>query len=160
MPSSRATSPVSSISQSFSSRPTLSFVDDGPEASPATPQSIEETEASQCEFHIDWENIWHSGKRLVGAKRRPRHKRVIGTKIKESWIYRYGANLEHREVRYWLCSICHLRKSYSTALYVSSGTSHAARHLIRQHQITEFGESDAGRKTPLPSPLRLNNGPA
>ncbi|KAG8664428.1 hypothetical protein FPOAC2_13381 [Fusarium poae] len=43
----------------------------------------------------DWENIWHGGKRLMGAKRRPRHRRVIGTRIKESWIYRHGANLEH-----------------------------------------------------------------
>jgi hypothetical protein len=97
----------------------------------------------------DWENIWHGGKRLMGAKRRPRHRRVIGTRIKESWIYRHGANLEHHGVRYWLCRICHVKKSYSTALYVSSGTSHTARHLLRQHQITEAGESDPSLATPF-----------
>lgn len=52
-------------------------------------------------------------------------------------------------VRYWLCRICHVKKSYSTALYVSSGTSHAARHLLRQHQITEAGESDPSLATPF-----------
>jgi hypothetical protein len=141
---------VSSTPQSLPSRPSLIPLDDGFEAAHASPEATtDETDASPSEFDIDWENIWHGGKRLVGAKKRPRHKRVIGTKIKESWIYRHGANLEHRGVRYWLCRICHMKKSYSTALYVSSGTSHAARHLLRQHQITEVGESGPGLATPF-----------
>ncbi|KJZ69476.1 hypothetical protein HIM_11138 [Hirsutella minnesotensis 3608] len=111
--------------------------------------SQNDTDASWWDFTIDWENIWHGGKRLLGARRRPRHKRVVGTRIKESWIYRYGANLEHRGVRYWLCKICHIKKSYSTALYASSGTAHAARHLLRQHQIAESGERISGLKTPF-----------
>ncbi|KID93531.1 transposase-like protein, partial [Metarhizium majus ARSEF 297] len=135
MSSSRASSPVS-IPPSTASLPPSTPLDSSPHATPGPPPF--ETDAPHCEVDIDWGNIWHCGKRLVGAKRRPRHKRVVGTKIKESWIYRYGANLEHNGVRYWLCRLCHERKSYSTALYASSGTSHAARHLLRQHQITEF----------------------
>ena len=149
MSSSRATSPVSSTPQSLPSRPPLILFDEDVEAIRASPDATSETDASPSEFNIDWENIWHGGKRLVGAKKRPRHKRVIGTKIKESWIYRHGANLEHRGVRYWFCRICHVKKSYSTALYVSSGTAHAARHLFRQHQITEAGDSGPGLATPF-----------
>ncbi|EWY79581.1 hypothetical protein FOYG_17275 [Fusarium oxysporum NRRL 32931] len=143
MSSSRTSSPVPSIPQSLTSRPPPTPADDGPEA------TLDETDFPQCEFDIDWENIWHCGKRLVGAKKRPRHKRVIGTKIKESWIYQHGANLDHNGVRYWLCRLCHEKKSYATALYASSGTSHATRHLLRQHQIAEFGESGPGLRNPF-----------
>ncbi|KAI8417264.1 hypothetical protein FOFC_03577 [Fusarium oxysporum] len=87
---------MSSTPQSLPSRPPPIPADDGFEGTPASREATtDETDASPCEFEIDWENIWHGGKRLMGAKRRPRHRRVIGTKIKESWIYRHGANLEH-----------------------------------------------------------------
>ncbi|OWT43215.1 transposase-like protein [Pochonia chlamydosporia 170] len=69
--------------------------------------------------------------------------------MKESWIYRHGANLEHGGVRYWLCRLCHEKRSYSTALYASSGTAHAARHLVRQHQIVEFGDRSPCLATPF-----------
>ncbi|KJZ68529.1 hypothetical protein HIM_12077 [Hirsutella minnesotensis 3608] len=125
-------------------------VNDSPEpASASSEATADETDVSQWDFVIDWDNIWHGGKRLVGARRRPRHKRVIGTRIKESWIYKYGANLEHKGIQYWLCKICHINKSYSTALYASSGTSHAARHLLRQHHIADCQGSDSRVKTPF-----------
>ena len=127
--------------QSVSSYLPLATTGTTPETSP--------DDSSQCEFDIDWENIWHGGRRLVGAKKRPRHRRVVGTKMKESWIYRHGANLEPRGVRYWLCRLCHEKKSYSTALYASSGTAHAARHLHRQHQVTESCECGPGLTTPF-----------
>lgn len=139
--SSRTSSPVSSIPQS------LAF--DLPSTSTSAAPDGTADDTSSCEFDIDWENIWHCGKRLLGAKKRPRHRRVIGTKIKESWIYRHGANLEHKGVRYWLCRFCHEKRSYSTALYASSGTAHAARHLLRQHQIAELGDSNPGLTTPF-----------
>jgi hypothetical protein len=139
--SSRASSPVSSTHQSL--------VFDLPQTpTSATPEAAAD-DASQCEFDIDWENIWHCGRRLIGAKKRPRHRRVVGTNMKESWIYRHGANLEHGGVRYWLCRLCHEKRSYSTALYASSGTAHAARHLVRQHQIVEFGDRSPCLATPF-----------
>ncbi|KAM3519814.1 hypothetical protein MY4038_009658 [Beauveria bassiana] len=96
MASSRTSSPVS-IPRSVASHPPSVVPDD--ESPPATPATLEattdETDTPNCELDIDWENIWHCGKRLVGAERRPRQKRVVGTEIKESWIYRHGANLEH-----------------------------------------------------------------
>ncbi|KAK2670197.1 hypothetical protein RAB80_014392 [Fusarium oxysporum f. sp. vasinfectum] len=103
MSSSRTTSHMSSTPQSLPSRPPPIPADDGFEGTPASREATtDETDASPCEFEIDWENIWHGGKRLMGDKRRPRHRRVIGTKIKESWIYRHGANLEHHGVLYGL----------------------------------------------------------
>ncbi|KAK2926590.1 HAT, C-terminal dimerization domain [Fusarium oxysporum f. sp. vasinfectum] len=141
IPSSRTSSPVPSIPQSLASYLPPTSTDTTPEATV--------DDAPQCEFDIDWENIWHCGKRLVGVKKRPRHRRVVGTKMKESWIYRHGANLEHKGVRYWLCRLCHEKRSYSTALYASSGTAHAARHLLRQHQIAEFGDSSPSLTTPF-----------
>ncbi|KAG7423449.1 Zinc finger BED domain-containing protein RICESLEEPER 2 [Fusarium oxysporum f. sp. raphani] len=56
---------------------------------------------------------------------------------------------KHKGVRYWLCRLCHEKRSYSTALYASSGTAHAARHLLRQHQIAEFGDSSPSLTTPF-----------
>jgi hypothetical protein len=74
----------------FPSHPPLIPSDFGFEDTPASREATtDEIDASPCEFEIDWENIWHGGKRLMGAKRRPRHRRVIGTKIKKSWIYRH-----------------------------------------------------------------------
>jgi hypothetical protein len=134
-------SPVSPAPQSFASYLPATATSTTPEAP--------SDDASQCEFDIDWENIWHGGKRLVGAKKRPRHRRVVGAKMKESWIYRHGANLEHKGIRYWLCKICHKQRSYSTALYASSGTAHAARHLLRQHHVAESGGGSPSLTTPF-----------
>lgn len=147
----RGSSPVPSISQSPSQPLPPTRVNDGPSFTPATSEATpdDETEPPKCEFDIDWENIWRNGTRLVGVKMRPRHKRVVGTKIKESWIYQHGANLDYGGVRYWLCKICHEKRSYSTALYASSGTAHAAKHLLRMHQITEFGERTPSQQTPF-----------
>ncbi|KAJ6790307.1 hypothetical protein PWT90_10996 [Aphanocladium album] len=97
MSASWTTSPVLSTPQSLPSQPPLTPLGDDLEARHTSPETTTfETDASPSEFNIDWDNIWHCGKRLAGVKKRPRHKRVIGTKIKESWIYRHGANLEHR----------------------------------------------------------------
>lgn len=150
MSSARSSSPVSSIPQSLTS-----YL---PSISAGTTREVTSDDASQCEFDIDWENIWHGGKRLVGARKRVRHRRVVGTKTKESWIYRHGANLEHKGIRYWLCKLCHEKRSYSTALYASSGTAHAARHLLRQHQVAEFRDGSASLSTPFTLAARSEAG--
>ena len=102
-----------------------------------------------CEFSIDWENIWHGNKRLIGVEYRPRHRRTVGTKIKESWIYQYGANLEHQGTRYWLCRECHIKKRFHTALYCSSGTAHSIKHLQRIHNIDENGPINIRSRNPF-----------
>lgn len=154
-PSSRTSSPVLFIPQSLTSRPPPTPIDDGPEARPphpprpprATPRQTRQI-SHNAEFDIDWENIWHCGKRLVGPKKRHRHNRVVGTKTKESWICRHGANLDHNGLRYWVFRLCYEKKSCS-ALYASSGASHAARHLLCRHQIAEFGESGPSLRNPF-----------
>jgi hypothetical protein len=142
MASSRVSSPQSSIRSTDPSYPPSINVDDSSEttSTPATKNTTTEIDSPHCEFNIDWNNLWHNGKRLNGAKLRPRHRRVINTKVKESWIYGHGASLEHNGARYWLCKLCHLKRSYSTALYSSAGTTHAAKHLLREHKISESGQ--------------------
>jgi hypothetical protein len=71
---------LSSTPQSLLTHPPSTPLEDNFEVTHVSPEA-EEIDVSQCEFDIDWENIWHSGKRLVGVKKIPRHKRVIGTKI-------------------------------------------------------------------------------
>ena len=65
MSSSRAPSPVPSTSQSIPSRLLPTRVDDAPNFTPATSEAIldDELDTPQCEFDIDWENIWH---KLIG----------------------------------------------------------------------------------------------
>ncbi|KAG8664834.1 uncharacterized protein FPOAC1_013614 [Fusarium poae] len=68
MSSSRTTSHMSSTPQSLPSRPPPIPADDGFEGTPASREATtDETDASPCEFEIDWENIWHGGKRLMGS---------------------------------------------------------------------------------------------
>ncbi|KAK4075189.1 hypothetical protein Purlil1_12774 [Purpureocillium lilacinum] len=56
MSSARSSSPVSSIPQSLAS-----YL---PSISADTTREVTSDDASQCEFDIDWKNIWHGGKRL------------------------------------------------------------------------------------------------
>lgn len=141
MSSSRTSSPVPSTPQSLTSHPPPTPVDNGPKAAPATPDATpDETDFPQCEFDIDWRTSGTAENELWAPKRGIVTKGLSAERIKESWIYRHGANLDHNGVRYWLCRLCHVKKSYS-AVYASSGTPHAAGHLFRRHQIAEFGRA-------------------
>src|SRR5437667_10203331 len=48
------------------------------------------------DFEINWEQLYFAGKKLTGAVYRQRHKRVVGTGAKISWVWQHGAELEHR----------------------------------------------------------------
>jgi hypothetical protein len=106
-------------------------------STPATKTTSSEIDFPHCDFNIDWNNSCHNGKRLNGAKLKPRHRRDINTKVKESWMYGHGVSLEHNGPRYWLRKLCYLKRSYSTALYSSAGTTRAVKHLLREHKISE-----------------------
>lgn len=154
---------TSSRASSLPSSPYISNINTPTLASDQTPTDSghdDETEPTHCEFDVDWENIWHSSKRLVGVRFRPRHRRTVGTKIKESWVYQHGASLDHNGSRYWLCKICHLKKSYKTALYTASGTHHIANHLSRAHRITEQGQIQQQVHNPFTvAALRMSSNP-
>ncbi|KAK2926847.1 hypothetical protein FoTM2_013717 [Fusarium oxysporum f. sp. vasinfectum] len=61
IPSSRTSSPVPSIPQSLASYLPPTSTDTTPEATV--------DDAPQCEFDIDWENIWHCGKKTCGRQK-------------------------------------------------------------------------------------------
>jgi hypothetical protein len=49
----------------------------------------------------------------------------------------------------WSMTEYDVENSHSKALYASSGTAHAASHLLREHEITESGEGGPNRQTPF-----------
>ena len=91
------------------------------------------------DFEINWEQLYFAGKRLVGAVYRQRHKRVIGTGAKISWVWQHGAELEHQGSRYWLCRRCHQSKKYHNQLLSAKGTSHIHEHMAAHHLLRESG---------------------
>ncbi|KAI1663688.1 hypothetical protein L13192_12377 [Pyrenophora tritici-repentis] len=65
-------------------------------------------------------------------------------KQKKSWVYNYGYRLTLRSNTnriFWLCHICHKRKAATAGFAeTTEATSTAARHLNRDHGITNAGE--------------------
>src|SRR5437764_14712426 len=115
----RPTSPPASVSS------TPSLVSDGldtPERDTPerdTPASPCPTTSHCCVFDIDKSILWYENKLLKNVEYRPRHRRVLHTKAKISWIYKHGADLQADGVpKIWLCKICHLRKSIKSQLFV------------------------------------------
>lgn len=62
---------------------------------------------------INWAVIRrHDGTILKGIQYRIRGKRSVGRRVKVSWIYSHGAELEHSNDKYFLCADCHTKKRY------------------------------------------------
>src|SRR5881394_2376590 len=62
-------------------------------------------------FLINWGVLRrHDGTILKGIQYRIRDKRSVGRRVKVSWIYSYGAELEHSNDKYFLCADCHTNK--------------------------------------------------
>jgi hypothetical protein len=121
-------------------------------SSPSTPIHVDdsrsEAETQDCRetpppgyegstFNINWNEIWHGTKRLSGCYYTSRHKRVVGTNAKVSWIWQHGAKLMHDGKKYWLCRLCHITKKYSTALYSASSTDHCHDHMETFHGLVD-----------------------
>jgi len=110
------------------------------------------------DFEINWEQLYFAGKRLVGAVYRQRHKRVIGTGAKISWVWQHGAELEHQGSRYWLCRRCHQSKKYHNQLLSAKGTSHIHERITYYEKAVQFFPLLQGilsnELMQLPRPLR------
>jgi hypothetical protein len=59
----------------------------------------------------------------------------VGRRVKVSWIYSYGAELEHSNDKYFLCADCHTKKRYISQLFAAESTTAAIQHLIEFHNI-------------------------
>ena len=87
-------------------------------------------------FPIDWGVLRrHDGTILKGIQYRIRDKRSVGRRVKVSWIYSYGAELEHSNDKYFLCADCHTKKRYISQLFAAESTTAAIQHLIEFHNI-------------------------
>ncbi|KAM6508212.1 hypothetical protein FALCPG4_018093 [Fusarium falciforme] len=87
-------------------------------------------------FPIDWGVLRrHDGTILKGIQYRIRDKGSVGRRVKVSWIYSYGAELEHSNDKYFLCADCHTKKRYISQLFAAESTTAAIQHLIEFHNI-------------------------
>jgi hypothetical protein len=97
------------------------------------------------EFEIDWENIWLGNRRLPSNRigYRVKHKsRILGGK-ETSFIWKYGAELVYqdddgKQVKIFLCKVCHLQK-LRTAAKKCSAYHHIAEHLKTVHRVSARG---------------------
>ncbi|KAM0664442.1 hypothetical protein ACQRIU_007024 [Beauveria bassiana] len=87
-------------------------------------------------FQINWSVLRrHDGTVLKGIQYRIRDKRTVGGRVKVSWIYSYGAELEHSHDKYCLCAECHTKKRYSSQLFAAESTTAAIQHLVEFHKV-------------------------
>ncbi|KJZ70326.1 hypothetical protein HIM_10294 [Hirsutella minnesotensis 3608] len=87
-------------------------------------------------FPIDWGMLRrHDGTVLKGIQYRIRDKRTVGGRVKVSWIYSYGAELEHSNDKYFLCAECHIKKRYFSQLFAAESTTAAIQHLVEFHKV-------------------------
>jgi len=77
----------------------------------------------------------HDGTVLKGIQYRIRDKRTVGGRVKVSWIYSYGAELEHSNDKYFLCADCHTKKRYFSQLFAAESTTAAIQHLVEFHKV-------------------------
>jgi hypothetical protein len=77
----------------------------------------------------------HDGTVLKGIQYRIRDKRTAGRRVKVSWIYSYGAELEHSNDKYFLCADCHTKKRYFSQLFAAESTTAAIQHLVEFHKV-------------------------
>jgi len=83
----------------------------------------------------------HDGTILKGIQYRIRDKRSVGRRVKVSWIYSYGAELEHSNDKYFLCADCHTNKRYISQLFAAESTTAAIQHLTEFHKIKKPSNS-------------------
>ena len=120
--------------------------EDGPSPSPVGPvvHYLPPDEVLGADFEIDWENIWLNGRKLpsqlVGY--RVVHKSQLKGGRTSSPIWKYGAQLEYRdngkEIKIWLCKVCHLERSRTAAKKVSA-YHHIVDHLKDTHRVAHDG---------------------
>ena len=111
-----------------------------PSPSPAVTAALVAARAatpSYCAvFAIKWDKIRKDGRR-IDMQWRIRNKRSLGNGV--SWIYKYGAELEDQEGKYWLCQRCHEKGDYKSQLFVSDSTSSIIEHLRIIYRIRKPG---------------------
>src|SRR5687768_15263564 len=87
--------PATSSSPPASVSSTPSVVSDGSDSPEhEAPPSVRPTTSHCCIFDIDRSILWYENKLLRNVEYRPRHRRVLHTRAKISWIYKHGADLQ------------------------------------------------------------------
>jgi len=65
---------------------------------------------------------------------------IAPTRKHNSWIYQYGWRLQDKiGVHYWICRLCHKKRSGQKHIYRSIATTHSSNHLQTIHQVGPSG---------------------
>jgi len=103
-------------------------------------------------FAIKWDKIRKDGRR-TDMQWRIRNKRSLSNGV--SWVYKYGAELEDQEGKYWLCQRCHEKGDYKSQLFVSDLTSSIIEHLRIIYGIRKAGSEQAENTSPIDDYIKL-----
>jgi|SRR5579871_587557 len=109
-----------------------------------------------CTFDIDFTTLRYRGKLLEDVQYRLRHKRILNSRAKISWVYQHGADLQAKGYeKLWLCRTCHLKKDYSSQLFDAKSTSSISAHLNKSHGITEPGKLSKSTSSQVQGPSEM-----
>src|SRR2546421_376889 len=97
-----------------------------------------------CTFDIQFDALEYRGQTLEYVQYRSRHERVLNTKVKVSWIYQHGADIQAKGYeKLWLCRRCHQKKAYNSQLFDAKSTSSITSHLRKVHRITKPSKANS-----------------
>ncbi|KAM0664385.1 hypothetical protein ACQRIU_006967 [Beauveria bassiana] len=78
---------------------------------------------------VDWNRL--SGFSISKHRKRPR----------TSWVWEYGYDVKNDRTghRYWVCKMCHRKRTTTTHVYDAASTSQASGHMVDTHRINKDG---------------------
>ncbi|OAQ62543.1 reverse transcriptase [Purpureocillium lilacinum] len=131
------------LSSNLSSAPstTFSVPESSPDFDPLEPDVDGKGDTSPSIDYAGYEGIdWN---RLAGFSIRKHRKRA-----RTGWVWEHGFDIENTDSghRYWLCKLCHRKKTAITHMYDAASTSQANSHMEEVHHVCKGGPMLPQRK--------------
>ncbi|KAJ6436796.1 putative 115 kDa protein in type-1 retrotransposable element R1DM [Purpureocillium lavendulum] len=131
------------LSSNLSSAPstTFSVPESSPDFDPLEPDVDGTGDTSPSIDYAGYEGIdWN---RLAGFSIRKHRKRA-----RTGWVWEHGFDIENTDSghRYWLCKLCHRKKTTITHMYDAASTSQANSHMEEVHHVCKGGPMLPQRK--------------
>ncbi|KAJ6440216.1 Cuticle-degrading protease [Purpureocillium lavendulum] len=131
------------LSSNLSSAPSTSFSvpESSPDFDPLEPDVDGTGDTSPSIDYAGYEGIdWN---RLAGFSIRKHRKRA-----RTGWVWEHGFDIENTDSghRYWLCKLCHRKKTTITHMYDAASTSQANSHMEEVHHVCKGGPMLPQRK--------------
>ncbi|KAJ6437326.1 retrovirus polyprotein [Purpureocillium lavendulum] len=120
---------------------TFSVPESSPDFDPLEPDVDGTGDTSPSIDYAGYEGIdWN---RLAGFSIRKHRKRA-----RTGWVWEHGFDIENTNSghRYWLCKLCHRKKTTITHMYDAASTSQANSHMEEVHHVCKGGPMLPQRK--------------